>query len=393
MTGLGLAALWALLMTAAGSVLAGTVLLVLLAVFTGILLLSLRMLGVTRDHPWVQQLATRPWRDGRDVLQLGLRHLAEVFIVSSAGSLLAPNVVELRMNPGDFASLTDLMDNDLVNASAVDAYLAAVTALDARLASAGPVDVRVTADPAVPAGRYLFRQGRLAGASMAPGYSQPPVSCAPPHAIDAGCPQPAYAGYAGTPPPGYAGPSAMPPVTPAPAQAVPAASGYAAPPAVYPLPAPVFAGPGFDGPGFDAPAPYPAEAGEQPGGSFPWAHDGHTEQEPAAALPAAPESLTVSAPAVLLRLVTGDSVAETRMSGARAGRGLSAELRLPDDPTISRVHAKFTFNEGQWWITGLGLNGLTLNNKPLQQDHAVRDGDLIRWGTRPDSLTSRVQTR
>src|SRR5450432_1480652 len=89
--GLSLAALWALLMLAAGSVMAGTILLVLLAVFTGVVLLSLRMLGVTREHPWVQQLATRPWRDGRDVLQLGLRHLTEVFIVSPTGSLLAPN--------------------------------------------------------------------------------------------------------------------------------------------------------------------------------------------------------------------------------------------------------------------------------------------------------------
>jgi len=334
--GLGLAALWALLMAAAGSVLAGTVLLVLLAVFAGVLLLSLRMLGVTREHPWVQRLATRPWRDGRDVLALGLRHLAEVFIVSPTGSLLAPNVVELRMNPGDFASLTDLMDTDLVNASAAEGYLAAITARDARLASAGPVDVRVTADPAVPVGRYQFRPGRLAGYAQA-------------QAIHAGAPQPAYAGHVGTPPPGYAGPSAMSPVPPVASSAVPAA--------------------------------------------FPWAHDGHTEQEPAAALPAAPEPLTVSAPAVLLRLVTGDAVAETRVSGARAGRGLSAELRLPDDPTISRVHATFTFNGGQWWITGLGLNGLTVNNKPPTQDHAVHDGDLIRWGTRPDSLTSRVETR
>src|ERR1700733_5463289 len=121
--GLSLAAVWLLLAWGVGSLLAGTLLLVLIAVFAGILLLSLRMLGVTRDHPWVQQLATRPWRDGRDVLQLGLRHMAEVFIVSPAGSLLAPNVVELRMNPADFSSLTDLMDTDLVNASAVDAYL------------------------------------------------------------------------------------------------------------------------------------------------------------------------------------------------------------------------------------------------------------------------------
>jgi hypothetical protein len=386
-TGLSLAALWALLMLAVGSVVAGTLLLVLLAVFTGVVLLSLRMLGVTREHPWVQQLATRPWRDGRDVLQLGLRHLTEVFIVSPTGSLLAPNVVELRMNPGDFASLTDLMDTDLINASAADAYLAAITAREARLASAGAVEVRVNADPAVPAGRYQFRQGRLGGASLAPGYSQPPASYAAPAAIDPGH-QPAYAGYAGPPPPGYAGPPAMSPVPPVPSPAVPGASGYATPPA-YPLPAPVLAAPVLAGPAGTG----PAGAG-QPEEAYPWAHDGFTAQEPAAALTApAPEARTVSAPTALLRLVTGGSAAETRVSGARAGRGVAAELRLPDDPTVSRIHATFTFNEGQWWITGTGLNGLVLNCKPLQGDHPVRDGDVIKWGTRPDSLTSRVETR
>ena len=46
-----------------------------------------------------------------------------------------------------------------------------------------------------------------------------------------------------------------------------------------------------------------------------------------------------SLPAVpMLRLVTGSSVAETRMSGARAGRG-SVELMLPNVPTVSREHA------------------------------------------------------
>ena len=26
---------------------------------------GLRALGITRDHPWIRQLASRPWRDGR----------------------------------------------------------------------------------------------------------------------------------------------------------------------------------------------------------------------------------------------------------------------------------------------------------------------------------------
>jgi pSer/pThr/pTyr-binding forkhead associated (FHA) protein len=105
------------------------------------------------------------------------------------------------------------------------------------------------------------------------------------------------------------------------------------------------------------------------------------------------DSLTMAerVPVPLLRLVTGDCVAETRDSGASAGRGAAAELRLPDEPTVSRVHAKFTFADGQWWITSLGRNGLTLNGTFLADQHALRDGDLIRWGSRPDALASRVE--
>ncbi|MEP7025654.1 MAG: FHA domain-containing protein, partial [Actinomycetota bacterium] len=249
-------------------------------------------------------------------------------------------------------------------ASAAEAYLAAITAREARLASAGPVDLRVTEDPAVPAGRYQFRQGRLAGAGLAPGYSLPPA--------------------------GFAGPPMMAPLPPAPLPSVPAAGYAAAAPAAYPVPAPAFAGP-------------MSYAGHRPGDAFPFAHDGRTAQEPvkaAGGLPAPaglPESVTISAPTAtpspLLRLVTGDSSVETRVSGAQAGRGLSAELRLPDDPTVSRVHAKFTFASGNWSITGLGLNGLMVNGVQVNGDCALHDGDVICWGSRPDSLASRVEIR
>ena len=69
-------------------------------------------------------------------------------------------------------------------------------------------------------------------------------------------------------------------------------------------------------------------------------------------------------PVPALRLVTGDSIAETQVSGARAGRG-SVELKLPEMPTVSREHARFTFCEGQWWITNLGRNGLAVNGTML----------------------------
>jgi pSer/pThr/pTyr-binding forkhead associated (FHA) protein len=92
----------------------------------------------------------------------------------------------------------------------------------------------------------------------------------------------------------------------------------------------------------------------------------------------------------LLRLITGSSVAETMMSGARAGRG-SVELVLPEVPTVSREHARFTFADGRWWITNQGRNGLTLNDVPVAGERPLGDGDVIRWGTRPDALLSRVE--
>jgi pSer/pThr/pTyr-binding forkhead associated (FHA) protein len=91
-----------------------------------------------------------------------------------------------------------------------------------------------------------------------------------------------------------------------------------------------------------------------------------------------------------LRLVTGSSVAQTRMSGARAGRG-PVELMLPDVPTVSREHAKFTFSDGRWWITNQGRNGLTLNGSPVAGQQPLEDGDTIRWGTTSDAPVSRVE--
>jgi hypothetical protein len=103
--------------------------------------------------------------------------------------------------------------------------------------------------------------------------------------------------------------------------------------------------------------------------------------------------LTVGAASTvpLLRLVTGGSAAETRVSGARAGRGTAVELLLPEEPTVSRLHARFVFRDGQWWVTGMGRNGLMVNEMPVRGEQVVRDGDLIRWGNQPGALVSRVQ--
>lgn len=303
----GVAACWALLLAVTGSLVAGTALLVVLAALGTGCVLGLRTMGVNADHPWVRQLAARPWRDGQDVLRLGLRHLADVFVITPAGGLVAPNSVQLLLNPGDFGSLCELMDPSLINSSATEVYEEQVAARGARWAGPGPAEVNVTGDLSVPPGRYILRQGRLR----------------------------------------------------------------------QPGPRPVLL---------------------EPAGGFRHAHDGHTRgghtrdevraAGTATGLPTVAESAGPAIPQ--LRLVTGDSVAQTRTSGARAGRG-EVDLVLPQVPTVSREHARFTFTDGQWWVANLGRNGLTLNGVPLVAGQALRDGDSIRWGSKPDALLSRVE--
>lgn len=311
----GIAACWVVLEVVTGSVLSATVLLV---VFTGLGAASLgglRALGITRDHPWIRQMASRPWRDGQDVLKVAMRHLSDVFVVTPGGSLLAPNVVELQLNRDDLISLCERMELGVINASMTEAYEEQVAAYGARFAGPGRADVYVTAGT-VPPGRYRLLQGVPASADAHPAV--PDVQYA-----DA-APEFAYA---------------------APQHAYPESRGH-------------------------------VWHGHDP--DLTVGSDMVTIVE--RSLPAAP----------VLRLITGSSVAETRVSGARAGRG-SVELVLPDVPTVSREHAKFTFSDGRWRIKNQGRNGLTLNGAPVAGEQPLSDGDAIRWGTRPDAPLSRVE--
>jgi len=311
----GIAACWVVLEVVTGSVLSATVLLVIIAGLGVASVGGLRALGVTGDHPWIRQMASRPWRDGQDVLKVAMRHLSDVFVVTPGGSLLAPNVVELQLNPDDLVSLCERMDLGVISASMTEVYEEQVAAYGARFAGPGRADVYVIAG-AVPPGRYRLRQGDPVGGDAHPGM-----------------PDVQYADAA-------------------------LEFAYAAPQHAYP----------------------------EPGSHIWYGHDPD--------LTVRSDMVTVmeqGLPAVpVLRLVTGSSVAETRVSGARAGRG-SVELVLPDVPTVSREHAKFTFSDGRWWITNQGRNGLTLNDAPVAGEQPLSDGDAIRWGTRPDSLQSRVE--
>ena len=234
------------------------------------------------------------------------------------------------MNPRDLGSLGERMDIGLVQASAAEVYQEQVAGHGARLAGHGPVEVSVVSDPAVPAGRYQLRQGRPLGA--APSGFQPSA----PAGFESGF-QPAVSG-------------------------------------------------------FQPPAP----SNSDPAADWPFAHDGRTSSAPVSATDVTVGGglATVAEPArsmtPTLRLITGGRVAETRLSGARAGRG-AVELGLPDVPTVSREHARFTFSDGQWWVANLGMNGLTLNGVSVAGEQPLHDGDVIRWGTNEQAPGSRVE--
>jgi len=357
------AACWLALLDLSGSVVAATMLLAFLAGLGVVTVLSLRALGLSRDHPWVRRMAARPWRDGQDVLRLALRHLSEVFIVTPSGSLIAPELVELRLNPDDLSSLTERMDVNLIAESAAEVYEERVAASGARFAGAGPARVQVISDPAVPEGRYRIRQGQPVDAGFAARGGAAEFTQ---HRL-----APAYAGAAGSVSAGSMSASSV--------SASSAASGAAVA--------------GAGSPGFAVPDPH--QRPSNPYRNF-VGHDGNTRSGPEAGTAPVAGAATVielnrgQGQVPVLRLVTDGSVTETRVSGARAGRG-TVELALPEVPTVSREHARFTFSGGQWWVSNLGRNGLTLNGTALVGEQPVAQGDVIRWGMRSDALQSRVE--
>jgi len=299
------------LLLATRSVVLSLTMTLLLGAAGAIAFLAVRSWGFTANHPWVRSLVSRPWRTGQEVWQLALKHLPETFIIAPDGSRLAPDRVELLMNPEDFADLTGSIDAEVLAASSSDVYRNLIAEHGARCAGTEGVAVTLAGDPDVAPGRYRLRPRAVS--ALMPAAAQVPV----------------------------------------PAGAVPA------------------------GPRVPA------------GSSFSWAD---TDGQTAGHTVATEHDTMTSSPAVpSLRLVTRDAVTETRRPGALAGRGTAAELRLPDDLTVSRVHAEFSYADGHWQIANRGRNGLRLNGTTVSGQQAVSDGDVIHWGHQPDALTSLVQ--
>ena len=241
---------------------------------------GLRAMGITRDHPWLRRMAARPWRDGQDVLNVAMRHLPDVFIVTPSGSLIAPDVVELQMNPDDLASLRERMELDVVSTSVTEVYEDQVAERGARFAGSCQPEVYVVPDDSIPQGRYRLRRGLPVGARYSPGpWDLPDV----PDLMDR------QFGYVAQE---FAATAQDPVGT------------GSAPEWGYPEPAP---GLGYA---------QPVGAGT---GGLAWyevVDPGRTVMDGVATVM---EQIRPAVP--VLRLVTGSSVAETSMSGARAGRG------------------------------------------------------------------------
>jgi len=282
------------------SVFDSIILLIVLAAVVIVALILVARFAENQGRGPARRAPSQAGRDAQDVWQAALRHLPETFTMAPDRTLLASDVVELRMNPDDLRALGESIDPQLVTSSSADSYRARIAEHGARLAGSGQPMVAMVSDPDLPPGRYRLQ----------------------PRPVD----QPRV-------PPPAAGADRMPPV-------------------------------GHDD---------RTMAGDQ--------------------MTAAQDQLTVAdrLPVPPLRLLTGGTVAETTKSGARAGRGGDVELRLPDVPTVSRVHAELTYSDGQWWITNQGRNGLTVNGSPVTSQSPVSDGDVIQWGNRHDALTSRVQ--
>ena len=295
-----------------GSVAAATVVLVAVAALGVVTVAGLRASGITRDHPWLQRMSARPWRDGQAVLNAAVRHLSDVLVVTPSGSVIAPDVVELQMNPSDLASLRNWLELDLVGASVTEAYEDMVARRRARFAGAYQPEVYIVPDYSLPQGRYQWRRGLPASARPAPDYrylpDEPDLSDRKSAAVD-----------------------------------------------------------------------------QAAGRTRLDLNPGRTVMDGMATVM---EQIRPAVPK--LRLVTGSLVAETARSGARAGRG-PVELELPDVPTVSRVHATFTFTEGQWWVTSKGMNGLSVNGVQVAGKQALSDGDQIRWGKSADAPLSTVE--
>src|SRR5918912_2435046 len=73
---------------------------------------------------------------------------------------------------------------------------------------------------------------------------------------------------------------------------------------------------------------------------------------------------------------------EVRASGVTVGRRLEADVSLPWDAEVSRLHAELAFRAGEWTICddGWSQNGTWVNGLRLARRRRLSDGDLVTIG-------------
>jgi predicted component of type VI protein secretion system len=76
------------------------------------------------------------------------------------------------------------------------------------------------------------------------------------------------------------------------------------------------------------------------------------------------------------------SVSLAGRSGVTLGRRPEADVCLPWDPEISRLHAELVVRAGEWVLVddGLSQNGTLVNGLPVVGRRRLQDGDLITVG-------------
>ncbi len=101
----------------------------------------------------------------------------------------------------------------------------------------------------------------------------------------------------------------------------------------------------------------------------------HTPKE----MPDAPDERSAAA----LLPQTGSGALPIPGTPATVGRGPRNEVVFDDD-SVSDVHARLEYRDGQWWITDLGsTNGTRVNGERLGADGEERpleDGALVQFG-------------
>ena len=71
----------------------------------------------------------------------------------------------------------------------------------------------------------------------------------------------------------------------------------------------------------------------------------------------------------------------TLMQSTSVGRASENAISLPDNPTVSRSHARIWLDGDQYKVHDLdSANGTSVNGARIQEPQVLKDGDVVRFG-------------